>query len=508
MTTNDKFWMFDITQLFRSIDLIPNQEDSLSTKLNTIMRLALVASILISFYKPIIGFSTLIIVMAITMSVYSSVSNPIIEQFENNSEVNEFMREYNSTRNPKFSKVGFPPTQTRFCDDGIPLEFNISANQQLTGSAHPKTLIPPFIAAPSHDLESWKTNDFVVHSQINRTTNFDADKSGYGTGCITTTDNLTDNPATCSSFNNSYNTSYNTSPNSFYNTSPNNSYNNSYNNSSNSFNKCMECMYVPCLCKEDKNKEIISNLVHGIGEYGIEETPLIKQYVKDVLMDRKLEGINDFEIDKIVNEAAVRVNSEYLKRDNLITHTLQPGVFQKSHIAQPIQSNIGISFNQEWGPTEVHETNNTIKYTTHDPSVKIPTRHMNDRQNVRQNVRQDNSNIYDPRFTGYGTSYRSYVDRLTGRPKYFYDDVDSITMPNYITRSNIDVFPWAGTYGPDTIQNVKGDEYRQLANRAFTESSLTFRTELQERLMRKRNAELWQRRIAPMTTMGSGRSCL
>lgn len=489
MTTNDKFWMFDITQLFRSIDLIPNQEDSLSTKLNTIMRLALVACILISFYKPILGFSTLIIVMAITMSVYSSASNPIIEKFETNSELNEFMREYNSTRNPKFNKVGFPPTQTRFCDDGIPLEFsqyNISSNQQLTGNVNPKTLIPPFIAAPSHDFESWKTNDFVVHSQINRTTNFDGENSGYGTGCITSTNSVADNPATCNSTNNSYN----------------NSYSNSYNNSSNSFNKCTECMYVPCLCKEDKNKEIINTLVHGIGEYGIEQTPLVKQYVKDVLMDRKLEGINDFQIDKIVNEAAVNVNSEYLKRDNLITHTLQPGVFQKSHIGQPIQSNIGVSYNQEWGPTEVHETNNMIKYTTHDPSVKIPTRLINDK------VRQDNSNVYDPRFTGYGTSYRSYVDRLTGRPKYFYDDIDSITMPNYITRSNIDVFPWAGTYGPDTLHNVKGDEYRQLANKAFTESALTFRTELQERLMRKRNAELWQRRIAPMTTMGSGRSCL
>jgi len=144
----------------------------------------------------------------------------------------------------------------------------------------------------------------------------------------------------------------------------------------------------------------------------------------------------------------------------------------------------------------------------HDPKNTIITP-----QSVKEPITQDHTNVYDPRFTGYGTSYRSYVDKLTGRPKFFYDDVDAITMPNYITRSNVDVFPWANTYGSDKmLTQSEGDEYRQLANNAFTDSAITFRTELQERLMRKRNAELWQLRVAPISTMArlgsSMKSCL
>jgi hypothetical protein len=113
-------------------------------------------------------------------------------------------------------------------------------------------------------------------------------------------------------------------------------------------------------------------------------------------------------------------------------------------------------------------------------------------------IDQSVHNVYDPRFSGYGTQDRSYVDNM-GRPQYFYDDVEAITMPNFVARSNVDVFPWASTYGPDVEKD--GDEYRQLANNAFTDSTILFRTELQERLMRKRNAEMWQRRAFPISTM-------
>ena len=35
-----------------------------------------------------------------------------------------------------------------------------------------------------------------------------------------------------------------------------------------------------------------------------------------------------------------------------------------------------------------------------------------------------------------------------GQTKFYYDDVDAIRMPNYITRSNIDHQPFADRYGP------------------------------------------------------------
>lgn len=638
MASNEKFWMYDVTQLFRSFDLLPSPEDSLSAKLNTITRLALIVCIVIAAYKPVLAFSTLILVMVITMSVYSgAVADPTIEGFEPgtnlyggsndpygltvshdapdpsagcgpNQQVYEFMREFNSTRYPDLNKVGFPTTQKRFCNDAVPLEYDpdhISPNQELVGGPNPKTRVPPLVAAPSHDLDSWRNNDFAVHSQINKETNFDADKAGYNCGILPT--------------------------------------------------KCEDCMYVPCQCKvlkghrnqrprgmlsnvyldegdqreyqplpdvtfieedsmvngdvvegfnghigarsfshgrsaigpqggayggrrigghtrtvlssrrgegrgqgprtrsdvvtnrpagsgrpggmpggrpggpgigRDQRRQIITDLINELGDNEPKKhKPYIRRYVRDVFLDRRLGDVGDVEIDEIIEEIAARFVMtsrqeeeneapemtpcfESPRRDNIITQTLQPGVFQKSHIGEPIQSNIGISYTQEWGPTEVQETDNTIKYTMRDPKNAIITPEIKE-----EVIGQDVANVYDPRFTGYGTSYRSYTDQLTGRPKFFYDDVDAITMPNYVTRSKVDVFPWANTYGPDKMMSQsEGDEYRQLANNAFTDSALTFRTELQERLMRKRNAELWQRRVAPISTMGrlgsSMKSCL
>jgi len=75
-------------------------------------------------------------------------------------------------------------------------------------------------------------------------------------------------------------------------------------------------------------------------------------------------------------------------------------------------------------------------------------------------------------------------------------------MPNYITRSNIDVLPFADKYGTipegDEHGNKYNSEIRSLANDAFLEGTMQFRTEMMERLMRKKNAEQWQRRLMPL----------
>ena len=36
------------------------------------------------------------------------------------------------------------------------------------------------------------------------------------------------------------------------------------------------------------------------------------------------------------------------------------------------------------------------------------------------------ANVYDPRFTGYGTSYRAYNEPVTGQTRFYYDDVNAM----------------------------------------------------------------------------------
>ena len=191
--------------------------------------------------------------------------------------------------------------------------------------------------------------------------------------------------------------------------------------------------------------------------------------------------------------------------ENLFTQTIQPGVLSQNEIIEPINSNIGISFDQQFLPTsvDVNPISGDYKFTEHDPRIIEPST-FTEIEPIR--VIPNEYNIYDPRFTGAGTSYRSYTDKLLGQPKFYYDDINAVKMPNYITRSNIDNQPYADSYGPippgDEFGNHNNANIRKLANQSFLDNAITFRTEMMQRLMRKKNAEQWQQRKAPINTMG------
>ena len=184
-------------------------------------------------------------------------------------------------------------------------------------------------------------------------------------------------------------------------------------------------------------------------------------------------------------------------------HTIQPGVYTQNQIIEPIHSNIGISHTQPFQP--VHKqinSNGDVYYTELDPYTNKQQYKIPYKQNQLEHNHIPQEYIYDPRFTGYGTNYRSYVDKMTGQPRYYYDDIDNIRMPKYISRNHIDIYPYAETYGP--IENRYGIEnnnnVRELAHKSFLDSNLQQRNELSERLMRKGNYKAWQNRMAPKYT--------
>jgi len=429
-----------------------------------------------------------------------------------------------------------------FCNDETPLEPTCeyaSPNQMLVGGPNPKTYIPPIVAAPSHALDEWKATRLVTHSALNASTNFDVYSSGYEGRC------------------------YQSGP---------------------------------------------------IGYSG-----------------------DDYERFRMAPDPPERCTGPIDRMDRVLTQTIQPNVYQRTRIDEPINSLIGISLQKQFDPMIIDERNGCVdsfvNYVTtagdeklrlppiHDPTGRgphqpappspdqngdgggggggllggitsgggllggsifngapfglarqpdvswhplredfnddfdsnlnatltsinrnskdfinadettdrvdyVPRKELCSRavggcgrntenkfytlnqivadekkyKNTDYIFRQNESNVYDPRFFGYGPSDRGYVEKTTGQPRWFYDDIDAVKMPNFIARSNVDVFPWAQQYGTD-VGEYAGDGYKQLANDAFLNDTLKFRTELQERLMRKRNAEMWQQRVAPITTM-------
>ncbi len=187
---------------------------------------------------------------------------------------------------------------------------------------------------------------------------------------------------------------------------------------------------------------------------------------------------------------------------NLYTETIQPGVYAKQNVVDPLNSNMGITWTQQFEPVScsLDEYGNRI-YTTEDPRVyQKPAP-------IPRESKPENSNIYDPRYTGYGTQYRQYIDPMSGQPRFYYDDVDAIRRPNYIVRSNVDTQPWADAYGPMNTDNIPVSLAlnQPMAMNAYLNDQLGFRTELQERYMRKYNKEIgWQRRQAPIQTTTAG----
>ena len=362
-----------------------------------------------------------------------------------------------------------------------------SINNKLSGPPNPKSLIPPIVAPPIASLDYWKTNNLITHSHINDQKQIDEYQSGYriSTPCGFNTENeyLQDNspkllrepikPKRNGYKKNNYR--------------KNNLNLDEYTDIKESFKlhkrkeddliENPDVMEIPHMkykpnqsgqvntsCGYDPTQLFKSNLPTNYPAGNCEKDPSLKQYNK-----------------------------------NLFTQTIQPGVYTYNEIDEPINSNMGISFTQQFEPTtvEMDENNDSITYNLHDPRLF--------HEEIEPYVETVNeSNVYDPRFTGYGTSYRSYTDDNLGQTKFYYDDINSVRMPNYIVRSNIDFMKAADTYGP--MRTEYGDEYnskiRNLANDQFLESALTFRTSLQQSLMRKINSEKWQQRKMPINTNG------
>lgn len=436
-------WVENVSQLFAlNKGIFPSSGMSLSDNLNAITRLAFIACIILACFKPVLAVSTFIIVTVTVLALYYG-SVPPKEGYEEPVAglAGELFKH----------DTAFPPTRMRFCNDVRPIQYDeeyVSQNQMLVGGPNPKTLLPPIISQPSHNLSFWKASDLTTHSHVNASTNYDSSDAGYnaptGYSGYARFSNV-DRPKICT-----------------------------------------DCLLAPCRCQSGRP-----------------------------------------------------TRSEQLR-----TATLQPGVYERSDFLEPINSLIGISQQRQFQPTRITRINapsgSTVLYDAEsinkDPLPDVTCRDQNDsdQSNLQANSAQANSqtteqnrpqqttilqdtslpavaykgreNVYDPRFTGYGPSNRHYVDPITGASKFFYKDIDAATMPNYICRSNIDVYPWAAQYGSGVNGSdmsgppAPGDGYKQLAENAFLDSTIQFRTEMQERLMRKRNAEMWQRRVAPIYT--------
>jgi hypothetical protein len=449
--------------------------------------------IILGIFKYIKCSTTIVCLMFISIIYYANLNsicqmreNFIIEKDKENYNYNiENKNMFNPNLKVTRASNSLIRTQDknsdRFCNDSVQLDssngkmfttgaFNNeeyeSINQKLAGPQNPRILIPPVIVPSAMDLDYWKANNFVNHSAINSESNIDVYRSGYQISncCNKFKDSNNDDYFSIEEFNSK---TRNLKENFQYdfNVADYKKENSKESNENLMFVKNLQPGQINMSCGYNPEQAYSSGLPSNFAAGNCNQNPSMKNY-----------------------------NSE------IFTQTIQPGIYTRNEIIEPINSNIGISFQQQFEPTTIeHGLNGEETFIRHDP------RTFNEPQKFfTEGINE--SNVYDPRFTGYGTSYRSYTDDNTGQTKFYYDDVNSIRMPNYLIRSNIDHENFADQYGPikegNEFGNANNSNIREMANDAFLNGSLQQRNDLMERQMRKANDRMWQRRIAPIRTGG------
>ena len=437
----------------------------------------------------------------------------------------------------KMSKMYSPvrPISSMLYKDQITLAPNdpnrISLNQNLAGPANPKTLIAPVVVPRLADLDYWKTNNLINHSHLNTPSQYDTYLSGYKVSnrcdridpCLYSTKPLKGNGVTQKTIEEEY-------------TNLNGTMYEGISDQCRPVNKSPRPpkahIVSPYPSTGNPYHIGINHQVESKENYTEKQNPLtkhsnysIKAPIPSTNIPYYMEGFESV-IEPVyvkpnksgwVNSACGYNPEQVYTADlpsnlnvgncekspamkqfnkNLFTQTIQPDIFTVGQIIEPINSNIGISFTQQFPPTTYSSDSNGLTFVEHDPRLY---QQPEDEKEPYMNVTE--ADIYDPRFTGYGTSYRSYNEPVTGQTRFYYDDINAVRMPNYISRSNIDFANYADSYGSLNNSNKNGNpvtsNIHALAQKTFLDSSLRQRTSLQQSLMRKRNSELWQTRKMP-----------
>jgi hypothetical protein len=205
----------------------------------------------------------------------------------------------------------------------------------------------------------------------------------------------------------------------------------------------------------------------------------------------------------------------------------QPNVYTATDVFEPINATNGIAFTPRFPDTTilVQTPTDTIYFDTDTGTKYVPV--VENYTSMGNNAPPgfcDNprptgmvvdgeggpniTNVFDPRLSGYGSSDRAYLDQQLGQTRYFYDDIDAVRAPQYITRNKLDscLTPYGDAYGNLGAGHLSLADTRVAAEKSWMDNSLAYRDSLMKSLMRKKNEEQVQRRLAPKNTYGSRRT--
>jgi hypothetical protein len=214
-------------------------------------------------------------------------------------------------------------------------------------------------------------------------------------------------------------------------------------------------------------------------------------------------------------------NNSYFEQPErrMYLQNIQPNLYSYSMNQEPINSNLGITYNPQPAPRYLDQVNNNGMgmplYSRIDPQLvrSDGTRGQINAQPLRTewsaNYSQyippegsiDFEDIYDPRFNSYGDGTRAYSDINQGQVHYYYSDVDAYRQPNFITRSNVEFTEYRTPQNqvwPEYNRTASLDDMRSKVVSQYDADDLYHRQDMMEHQMSKMNRESWQQRFAPL----------
>lgn len=495
-------WLDDWREFFNLSDILPDFSQDVPEQFNCITRILI---LLILFLYMFYGFSRYVMILLVVMfgiiilflifykqtpirpmreayeSIYPKadcVYQPSIIMYDSKSDAPVTIAGTNM--NPSLIDT---QQSGVWCQAEIPLENLTGLNQQLAGCANPKTKVIPVVPPPIYDGQTWTPNDLVVPFKINDQRRQELWQNGYMTW---------EKEIPVAQIQKDMFDTYSC-------TQPRRDGGNPLPSMSQVSPISPPSVASPQQIREDFAPPDYSSAMYNQSPNDVAVT--------NSMINTSCGGYypENARYNYPVNSPpypCMDAMSEYNK--NLYSIPLQPDVYTRSQVNQPdaSMSNLGISFTQPHLPYACRmDDRGNMMFDEFDPN-QYPSEYISPTR--QQTGVLPRNEIYDPRLTGYGTSYRSYNDPLTGQPRFYYDDIDAHTQSNFISRNKIDFTNFAPTTG--TYPGLPPQEFRPLADQTFHNDIMKQRTELQYRLMAKNSHREWQRRSAPIQTMGYGRA--
>ena len=486
--TRTRFWLDNINNLFYSSSLLPNSRMSLEEKMNTMTRLVVLGFIicLVAGYKydiHLLFFGIIFIIL-----IYYSKKNMVRENF-----TPEFTKYTNPPRKPSNDHRGnsMKPNYTIFredikgvCNDDVvrrrlenpgdtlnlsspnyeSLNKSITGNNQLSQFEKPPIIVTPAVS------EVWREGGLSAPSQINKQSSFDLLNSGYYASVDKTPRQTITN-----------------------NCPPGRPINGVGGN---------ELPYkVPVRgFKPIKKVSVSINGDNSIGSGGDKSASKMVEKEEEypdeyIVPPKKPISVTNLPTNLRAGECPqMKSLSNY--NDNLFTQNVGVDSYAKTTYVEPANGRIGIS---EPLHQPVMETDKNMTYIL-DPSITKPPSH---KPQVANDI--DQSEIYDPRMTSYGDNKRSYVEPMTGQVRWYYDDVNAQNQ-YYVTRNKLDFTDFGQSAGPMGNNTECLDDIKKQAQNHFIDATSQQREGLSQSFMQEYNTKIgWQRRQAPIITMGGGR---